>query len=293
MPSLITETLSRAERLQTLSELSVQFRDQYVYPETGQLLFDTLQEWSLLEPETASPATEWCTSLTQRLRTLVPDKHLRVFAQVTQNVPEPAVHAGVQRVEHLEQGIALLELNAFSGLEQARPLLDAAMALVKPARALIVDLRKNGGGSGETVTYLCSFLLEPDLHLQSFYRRNTPEQSKTHTLQDIPYRDLEKPVVVLTSQRTASAAEECAYNLQAAGRATLIGETTAGAAHTVDIISLNEKVGAFIPSGHPISPYTGGHWERTGVQPDLAVPADEALTVALEHLKVKTARGVQ
>ena len=91
---------------------------------------------------------------------------------------------------------------------------------------------------------------------------------------------LNKDVYVLTSSRTGSGAEECAYDLQCLHRATLIGTSTWGGANPGDFFRLTDHFRAFIPSGRAINPYTKKNWEGTGVIPDVKVDADKALDVA-------------
>ncbi|GEM49575.1 S41 family peptidase [Deinococcus cellulosilyticus] len=285
METLTRNTLHKTTRQDLLSRLADAFRDTYVYPETGLLLHDTLQMWREEETPEDQDTAAWCKGLTRRLRALVPDLHLNVFPRTVEETRGQAVHQGVQKFEYLAGNVAYVDLRGFFEPESAVPMLDAVMTLARPAKGLIIDLRKNGGGSGETVAYLCSHLLAARTHLQSFTERGSDFKRQSWTLPYLPHRDTEKPVVVLISKHTGSAAEEFAYNLKALKRATLIGETTAGAAHTVNIISLNDEVGAFIPTGHPISPYTEGHWEGVGVTPDIEVKSEEALEKALEHLQ--------
>ena len=63
-------------------------------------------------------------------------------------------------------------------------------------------------------------------------------------------------------------------------RATIIGETTGGGAHPGGGFRISEHFGMFVPTGRAISPITKTNWEGTGVTPDVAVPADQALLVA-------------
>ena len=85
---------------------------------------------------------------------------------------------------------------------------------------------------------------------------------------------------VLTSNRTFSGAEEFTYNLKNLKRATIVGETTGGGAHPGGGNRLAKHFGAFIPTGRAISPITKTNWEGTGVEPDVKVPADQALRTA-------------
>jgi C-terminal processing protease CtpA/Prc len=91
---------------------------------------------------------------------------------------------------------------------------------------------------------------------------------------------LNKDVYVLTSKRTFSGAEEFTYNLKNLKRAIIVGETTGGGAHPGGGFRLNEHFGMFVPTGRAINPITKTNWEGTGVTPDVAVPADQALLTA-------------
>jgi hypothetical protein len=88
-------------------------------------------------------------------------------------------------------------------------------------------------------------------------------------------------VYVLTSDRTFSAAEEFTYNLKNLKRAIIVGDTTGGGAHPVDMrLFTNLNVGMSLPFGRAVNPITGTNWEGTGVTPDIAVEREKALEVA-------------
>jgi C-terminal processing protease CtpA/Prc len=93
---------------------------------------------------------------------------------------------------------------------------------------------------------------------------------------------------VLTSEKTFSAAEESAYDLQSRGRATIVGRTTGGGAHPVDRRRLGGGFSVTVPVARAENPVTKTNWERVGVQPDVDVDAERALdrawSSALESL---------
>jgi C-terminal processing protease CtpA/Prc len=91
----------------------------------------------------------------------------------------------------------------------------------------------------------------------------------------------DKPVYVLTSQRTFSGGEELAYDLQQLGRAVIVGETTGGGAHARRGFRLTDHLEAHIPVARALNPHSGRNWEGTGVAPDVAIEADQALDAAL------------
>lgn len=47
---------------------------------------------------------------------------------------------------------------------------------------------------------------------------------------------------------------------------------------------VGEAFEIFVPVGRAINPISKDNWEGTGIAPDIAVPADEALTVALAEI---------
>ena len=152
------------------------------------------------------------------------------------------------------------------------------MSFVANTDALIIDVRNNGGGAPSMVAYLCSYLFGPEpVHINDLYFR--PENS-THqwwTLPHLPGKRYEgKPVYVLTSKRTFSAAEEFTYNLKTQKRATIVGETTGGGANPGGTRPVAEHFIVFVPSGRAINPITKTNWEGTGVAPDVAVAAELA-----------------
>jgi hypothetical protein len=89
------------------------------------------------------------------------------------------------------------------------------------------------------------------------------------------------PVYVLISNRTFSAAEEFAYDLQVLHRAQLIGETTGGGAHPVSPQLLTNGFIGFIPYARAVNPVTKTNWEGAGVMPDVKVAPDNALDEAV------------
>jgi C-terminal processing protease CtpA/Prc len=91
----------------------------------------------------------------------------------------------------------------------------------------------------------------------------------------------DKPVYVLTSSRTQSAAEYFAYNLKMLKRATVVGETTAGHQHSGAFRRINDHFGMGIQEAAPLdNPYPVKGWEVIGVDPDLKVSRKEAFDAA-------------
>ncbi len=189
---------------------------------------------------------------------------------------------GIRRVERLDGNIGYLDLLRMPVPANAGPAIAAAMELVAGTYALIIDMRRNGGGSPEGVVFWCSYLLEEEpTHLNDIFHADTGETRQFWALPYVPgTRYVDRPVYVLTSSHTFSGGEEFCYNLQALGRAELIGETTGGGAHPTRGFPVSRAVHIGIPFARSINPVTGTNWQGTGVVPDVAVPEAEAYDVA-------------
>ncbi|GID93140.1 S41 family peptidase [Amorphoplanes digitatis] len=247
--------------------------------------------------------------LTAELFEICGDKHLRVrvreaelHAALTREEAAaaylrqaPHTNYGIARVERLDGNIGYLDLRQIPEASAGGRAIAAAMELVSHTEALIIDLRKNRGGSPNGVTFWLSYLFPDDeTHLNGIYQGESGETRQFWSLAYLPgERYLDRPVSVLTSEVTFSAGEEFCYNLQAYGRATLIGQTTRGGAHPTEFFPITPTVEITVPIARSISPVTGGNWEGTGVVPDIEVPAGEAFATAyrqaLEHVLVSSA----
>ncbi len=188
---------------------------------------------------------------------------------------------GIEKIERLPGNVGYLELRRFGASEFVGPAYTAAMSLLAGTDALILDLRRNGGGSPASVAYLMShFFPSGDVrHLIDIYDRpdNTTRQFWTSPTVTPRY---DKPVYVLTSARTFSGGEDCAYSFQAQKRGTVVGETTGGGANPVSLFGVGHGILVAIPTARTTNVVTKTNWEHVGVKPDIAVPAAQALQTA-------------
>ena len=189
---------------------------------------------------------------------------------------------GIHRVERLDGNIGYLDLRRVPVPANAGPAIAAAMELVAGTYALIIDLRRNGGGSPEGVVFWCSYLFtERPTHLNDIFHADTGETRQFWALPYVPgTRYVDRPVYVLTSSHTFSGGEDFCYTLQALGRAQVIGETTGGGAHPTRPFPISPAVHIAIPFARSINPVTGTNWQGTGVVPDIGVPEERAYDVA-------------
>jgi carboxyl-terminal processing protease len=104
---------------------------------------------------------------------------------------------------------------------------------LRGARGLVIDLRDNGGGHAETMTDIASAFLPQGTNLGEFTDREGRVSSAPQTRAAMLFAadtvaEFRGAVIVLTSTRTASAAEILAAALQETHRARVIGENTCG-----------------------------------------------------------------
>jgi C-terminal processing protease CtpA/Prc len=194
------------------------------------------------------------------------------------------VNFGFERVERLAGNVGYLEIRSF-GFDPAdiADVAAAAFTFLGRTDALIIDVRRNGGGSPFMVAHVASYLFGPQpVLLNSLYWRPRNRTDDFYTMRDLPGTRYgpDKPVYVLTSRNTFSGAEEFAYDLQTRKRAVIVGDTTGGGAHPGGMQRVTEHFGVFVPTGRAINPITKTDWERVGVRPDIAVASDQALRTA-------------
>jgi C-terminal processing protease CtpA/Prc len=191
-------------------------------------------------------------------------------------------NSGFQRVEILDGNVGYIDFWGFDHVnDDSRARVKTVMSMVADTDAIIFDLRGNGGGSGDMVRLISSYLLNGKIHLNSFYWKPSNTTTEFWTLEDIDgKRRSTVPVYILTSAETFSAAEEFAYNLKQLHRAKIIGETTKGGANPFQFFDLGHGFRAAIPIGQAINPITKTNWEHVGVEPDVKTTSNQALNVA-------------
>jgi C-terminal processing protease CtpA/Prc len=195
------------------------------------------------------------------------------------------VNYGLERAERRAGNVGYLEIRSFNfDAAMVDSVLAAAMNFLANTDALILDVRRNGGGDPEMVAAVCSYLLPPKRLVNKFYWRPLDrwDEFRTRAVTGRHYGTT-RPVYVLTSEKTFSGAEEFAYDIQTQHRGEVVGDTTGGGAHPGGIRRVTEQFGVWVPSGRAVNPVTGTNWEGVGVRPDVPVAAEDALRTA--HLR--------
>ncbi|MEZ4942866.1 MAG: S41 family peptidase [Saprospiraceae bacterium] len=303
LTSLAAQDAINAEfKSSTIEQLSQLLNDHYVFPEvaekTGAHLRRQLKAGAF---DKINDVKAFADALTTEVQSVNHDKHMRVRpAPAMQGDPEGPPEkmlenqllrlarqqtdmAGFREAKRLDGNIGYLDLRGFAGRLRGAPVADRYMGLLAGSDAIIIDLRKNGGGDPAMVQYLCSYFFEEKTHLNSLYWREGDRTEEFWTLDAVGGEKMpDVPLFVLTSNFTFSGAEEFSYNMQTRKRATLVGETTGGGANPGGMFPVNADLAVFIPTGRAINPVTQTNWEGKGVVPDVKTTAEEALNKAIE-----------
>jgi retinol-binding protein 3 len=300
--SAATLRVDAATRARVIDTAIARLEEHYVFPEVAKRIGDSLRVRRARGAyDSYDNAMAFAMRLNDDVRELGRDKHMRVNYSARPLPPRPAAGAtpspedrerqrrrleadncGFDKAEMLEGNVGYLKFDMFADAEICGPTAARAMNKLANAQALIVDLRENGGGSPAMVAYVSSYLFSTRTHLNDLWTRKTNETEEYWTRSDVPGPKFggDKPVYVLTSSRTFSGAEEFTYNLKALKRATIIGETTGGGAHPVSGQRIDDHFMIGVPFARAINPITRTNWEGTGVEPDIKVPASDALATA-------------
>ena len=305
----------KADAEKAVAELATALEENFVFPDKGKAYAEMLRA-NLAKGAYASfaDARAFAEKVTADLQAVHKDGHLRLRLAPTQQRGQaqapnggPADENEVARSGWLAPGVAYIEFTGFPGNEATLAAVREFLAAHKDAKTLIIDARRNGGGGlAEMNLIFAEIFAKPttlvamDIRQAVEEKRGTPFDANDPLMQRVSgpatvirreHRAVpssqqsglkDAKVYLLTSKDTFSAAEHLSLSLKRTHRATLVGEATGGGAHFGGMAPIGKGYAAFIPVGRTFDPDTGESWEGTGVQPDVAVPADTALDEALK-----------
>jgi hypothetical protein len=199
---------------------------------------------------------------------------------------------GLIKAEVLEGNIgylAILEFYSPGIAPEVYQAIDKTMQSFQECTAMILDLRFcSRGGDLEVMMYLASYFLggEESQPLYVSFNRENQKIAEFRTRTGITSKRMPNiPLCILVSSKTFSTGEMFAYGLQKVGRARIVGETSAGAAHVTDTIDIGHRTMMVLPVNRLSHVKTKTNWERSGVVPDVTVKADQALDVAKDIIQ--------
>ncbi len=310
-------SLSATARTAVLDSVRKLLRSTYVDADTGRMIAAQLSARQTAHAyDTLAFAASFASAVTGDLRSINHDKHLVLIAPrpqqgaATPGDPgsgEPRVvimqghdeasaarrNFGLRKVEVFDGNIGYLEVADFAAGPGVDAAIGDALRLLERTDAIIIDIRRNGGGSGEMSHMLFSHFLPatpvPTIRVRD--RTDGGDTILTSVANVTGPRRTAVPLYVLTSHFSASAAEEFAFVLRNKGRATIVGERTAGAGHMNQVIDVGHGFRLSVSYTRVSDPVTGAEWEQVGVTPTIATDAASALDVALQHARRSVAQA--
>lgn len=325
MPAPSAFSDSEADRAEVIQRLATALEENYVFPDVARRYAEMLRTKAAAGGY-ANLAERFAETVENDLQAVQADRHIRFGAmnagrpagpgpRRVMRMPDPSLAIG--QSGWIADGVAYIDFGLFPGTPEVLERLSRFMEAHQNARTLLIDIRNHRGGGLAEMDVIFPWLYARETALVGMDTRLAVVQRRGEPVPDGPtLRRIAGPdsvvrrmhyavpaaratplrtaqVLVLTSRRSGSAAEHFALSLKRTGRATLIGETTAGAGHYGGPVDVGHGYSAFIPVGRTFDPDNDQGWEGTGVSPNVQVPADQALDEALRRAGVNPAQRRQ
>ena len=277
----------------------------YVLPDTRPKLDAMLAKRLAEGPYKVTDPTVLADRLNEDMKSVAHDKHLGIsfspdrYRELAAH-PEssdddgPPTPEQIRQAEQMNHGIIEMKVLPgniryidtvgfmWAGAKTAK-VYDDAMRFLSGGDAAIIDLRHNGGGSPDAVQYMISHFLPADRPIVTFYM-GASKVDHLSSLKTLPAgRMMGKPLYVLTSGMTASAAEEFTGHVAGFKLGDVIGENTAGAGFRNSFFPVAGGYVISVSVGRAVLASTGKDWEGVGIAPTTKVDQDKALDVAQVH----------
>lgn len=204
-----------------------------------------------------------------------------------ERILEKKLNYGFTQAQILEGNVGYLKIAEFMHPHRGMQTAVSAMKFVENTDGLILDLRGNGGGYDGLMEYILNHFFEGEpTHISTTIFSEKDKHPNEDYTSDLVYGKLRAntPLYVLIDSGTGSAAEYFAYTLQSFGKAKIVGQPSAGAAHRNTYFHLPHNFKISISTAAPINPVTKGNWEGTGVQPDFVVKPENTKEKAIEFI---------
>ena len=286
-------SLSPTVRAQVVDSVARLLEASHTSPDTGRMIAEVLRERHRSGGYASlSTAEEFAAALTADMQSVNGDRHLRVTpgapparavsAAVSRSAP---ANFGAERAEYLRGNVGYLRFRGPLWEEpEALASYEAGLRYLANADAVILDLRSVPGGSAVAVNFIVSHFTPPGTPEVKVYNRLADTTYVRHTLDSVPGpRRTDVPLYVLVDSASASAAEGLPFALQSMGRATIVGQRTAGAGRNNRLVEVGGGMWASVTFTRVSDPRTGREWEGKGVQPDIVTAPADALAHAHRH----------
>ncbi|WP_396593073.1 S41 family peptidase [Brevundimonas sp. R86498] len=296
-PPLVGRT---ADSVATVSEVRRMIAQRYVLPERRAALDAVLADGLTSGRYAVADPALLAERVNTDLERVGQDRHLtfrfapgEVAMLAAGSVEEPGDNAVFERlIRRANHGITDLRLlpgnvrvMTYDGFhwigDETAAALNNAMRFLSGGDAVIIDLRRNGGGDPKAVQHIISRFLPAGTPLVTFYMNGSPEADSLSTL-EVPddQRMIGMPLYILTSGDTGSAAEEFTGHVAGYRLGEIVGTNTAGAAYRNDIVAVGDQFILSVSVGRPVLASTGTDWEGKGHAPTVETEGPAALDMS-------------
>ena len=294
------QKITAADKNAAVQNIAKQIAAHYIYPEKGGQIASHIQTANFKGVfDKADTWKEFDDLVTKELWQVSEDAHLYVknnpaVVRQLKNTDINAEGSGhissefatpasmIQEAKVLEGNVGYLKVPSININKNNVNELHDAMKKMQGTKALIIDLRDNGGGGSDMGPVFESYFLPESTATLQFTARdgNSTIDSTVSWLKEKKY---ENPVYILVNKKTASAAEAFAFVLQQNRRARIVGERSAGAAYMNSWYAIDDENFVSVSTTAPSLPGKNISWELSGLQPDIKVKKGDALEAALRE----------
>lgn len=311
--SIKAQELNDTDTHDIVQKLATKLTEVYPFPEIAEQYKKTLLKKEAKGQYKNLSEDSLAVKLTHDLREVHKDVHLRVMKNkdtyrrlTTPEKRRSQDDVELARMKKQNYGFKSVEINGetftayinipgpFWGNQEAFEMAAAAMNMAAYSKYVILDIRHNPGGTGHMGRFIASYFYNAGnekFYLNGFYKdRKMDEQEWTYSY--VPgRRNPDAKVYILVGPGTGSASEGLAYAMQKLGRATIVGDTTAGAGIAGTFVPLKSNLIAFVPFKMVIGPNSDEGWEGIGVIPDVQTGKGDALEATRKLIEKDRVEG--
>lgn len=194
---------------------------------------------------------------------------LRDKTKLTKNITRREIKIKSVKTKIIDKTIGYVQISSFISGDVTKEFIEA-LSKIQNCEGLIMDLRGNTGGLMPNAVFIADMFMTEG-HIVSIVDRN--KQRSDIDAQRKPY-SINKPVVILVDQASASASEILGAALKENRKAILVGEQTFGKAMIQRIIPLPNETGLNLTIAKYLTP-KGNDLNKNGITPDYIVSYTE------------------
>ena len=300
LQSVNAQQITNESRNTAIQNIAKQIAANYIYPEKGGQIASHIQTANFKGMfDKAATWKDFDELVTAELKKFSKDEHLYVKYDpaVVKELKDPeklaegkghvnseasAPSSMIQESKVLEGNVGYLKIPIINIKKSNMNELYDAMKKMQGTKALIIDLRDNGGGGSDLGPVFESFFLPDGTPTLQFITRDGYLRTDS-TVTWLKEKKYENPVYILVNRKTASAAEAFAFVLQQNRRAKIVGERSAGASYMNSWYAVNDENFVSVSTAAPSLAGRDISWEVTGLQPDIKVKKGDALEAAVRE----------